>query len=224
MAAAVRDFNEALSIAGETGGPRSLRSCWIHLRLGSLFTRQGDLARGERHLSRAWDLLEEIRTQRESRPEFIQLFSAAADRFRARPGELAYLRVDAINELARLRRAQGRLLAAEALFRDALQADPHMTPALRAGILSNLAALYHDQSRFGEGEELLREALAILDSCVGDPSRIQTHAVWYNLAVFQRSLGRYAEAADSLTAAEAVRVAAASPQPAFSDLWGRSCE
>lgn len=139
----------ALELAEAAGDPAALAQC--HNLVGMLATSAGDHQRARRHLEQSLAHAGEL-------PD---------------PGA----RVAALNNLALVHRAAGRLDLATELTADALdlctaQGDRHRQAALH----NNLADLLHAAGRRDEAMTHLKQAVAIFAE-VGEPDRLQP-AIW----------------------------------------------
>jgi CHAT domain-containing protein/tetratricopeptide (TPR) repeat protein len=102
----------------------------------------------------------------------------------------------ALNNLARVYRAQGRYAEAEPLYRRALaKYEKALGPdhPYIAAALNNLAVLYYTQGHYAEAEPLLQRALAIAEKALG-PENPTVGAALDSLAQVYRAEDRYTEA------------------------------
>jgi CHAT domain-containing protein/tetratricopeptide (TPR) repeat protein len=102
----------------------------------------------------------------------------------------------ALNNLARVYRAQGHYAEAEPAYRRALAIyEKALGPdhPNTAAALNNLAVLYYTQGRYAEAEPLLQRALAIIEKALG-PEDPTVGNILDSLAQVHRAQGRYTEA------------------------------
>jgi tetratricopeptide (TPR) repeat protein len=112
-----------------------------------------------------------------------------------------------LNNMARLRQAQGRYAEAEQLLNRALaiaeagRGRQHPDAAI---CLSNIAGLLQAQEKNAEAEAAYRESAAILEATLG-PEHEGVGRVLANYAGLLRKMGRTAEADAAETRAKAIR-------------------